>query len=82
MLVGDHETTGGDQPDRLALVESPFPMPAKQSFLDIMATEAELPRPVERVERPDDGNRIGRGYASIQSHRPTFHRRLDVYPLG
>jgi hypothetical protein len=50
VLVGDHEANGGDQPGRLALVASPFPVPTKQSFLDIVASEAELPRLVERVE--------------------------------
>lgn len=55
MLVGDNETTSGDEPARPPLVASPPAVTLQQRRLDITTREAELLRLVERVKRPANG---------------------------
>jgi hypothetical protein len=71
VLVGNHEAAGHDLPRCLALVTPPFAVLGEQRRLDIMASEVELSRLVERVVGPADRDRVdghgGAGYSWLQS---------------
>jgi hypothetical protein len=56
MLVGDHHPPDDDSPSRSARIAPPLAVMFQQRRLDVMASEAELLRLIERVERPTDGD--------------------------